>query len=38
MGIDFGFGCRECGEDVSVHYDTSDSGPVELRQVRPHFR
>ena len=31
MGIDFGFACRECGSEVSVHYDTSKSGPVELR-------
>ena len=27
MGIDFGFACRECGSEVSVHYDTSKSGP-----------
>jgi len=31
MQIDFGFTCRECEEEVTVHYDTSKPGPVELR-------
>ncbi len=30
MGIDFGFACRECVAEVTVRYDTSKLGPVEL--------
>jgi len=30
MRIDFHFTCRECGEDVHAHWDTSHEVPVEL--------